>query len=140
MWLMAACSSIPDTEHTDPPPPQPIVQPAPPTLEFETRSDTVYSETLKRQEATTSADRGAAVRYMVQIGAFKDPHNASRVQKRARERYNMPVLNDFNAVYGLYQIRIGFFETKETAYEFRSRMQADYPNDYSGSWVVQLKR
>lgn len=77
---------------------------------------------------------------MVQIGAFKDPYNASRIQTLARARYRIPVLNDFHPVYGLYQIRIGFFETVEAARGFRDRLRQEFPNDYADSWVVQLKR
>ena len=77
---------------------------------------------------------------MVQIGAFKDPQKASRVQTVARERLHMPVLNDYHAALDLYQIRIGFFETYEAAQGFRLRMQKEFPTDYNDSWIVQLKR
>ena len=77
---------------------------------------------------------------MVQIGAFKDPQKASRVQTVARERLHMPVLNDYHTALDLYQIRIGFFETYEAAQNFRIRMQKEFPTDYEDSWIVQLKR
>jgi len=80
------------------------------------------------------------IRYMVQIGAFKDPHRASEVQAEARKRYKMPVLNDYHAALGLYQIRLGFFVSRVSAHEFRQRMIKDYPAEYRDSWVVQLKR
>ncbi len=77
---------------------------------------------------------------MVQVGAYKDPQNANTVQVAARERYHLPVLNDYHTVLGLYQIRIGFFETREAAQDFLGKMQHDYPSDYKDSWIVQLKR
>lgn len=77
---------------------------------------------------------------MVQIGAFKDPHNASKVQVSARNRYHMPVLNDYDIAHGYYQIRIGFFESEDAARALCERLQKEYPNDYKDSWVVQLKR
>ena len=92
-------------------------------------------------DPTTSREaREYQIKFMVQIGAFKDPQYASAVQTAARERYHMPVLNDYNTSYALYQIRIGFFETKEAAYAFRLRMRREYPADYRDAWVVQLKR
>jgi cell division septation protein DedD len=77
---------------------------------------------------------------MVQIGAFKVARNASRVQTTARSRYHLPVLNDYNTAHALYQIRIGFFETKDDAYKFRQQMQLEHPADYKDAWVVQLRR
>jgi hypothetical protein len=77
---------------------------------------------------------------MVQIGAFKDPHLATAVQSSARQRFHMPVLNDYNIQVGLYQIRLGFFETRSSAHAFRRKMAAEYPADYKDSWVVQLTR
>jgi hypothetical protein len=77
---------------------------------------------------------------MVQIGAFKDPQLATGVQTRARERYHLPVLNDYNILVGLYQIRIGFFETRDAANDFKARMMKAFPEDYKDAWVVQLKR
>lgn len=84
--------------------------------------------------------RDIQIRYMVQIGAFKDPQYAAAVQTAARDRYHLPVLNDFNTSHALYQIRIGFFETREDAYNFRQKMRKDFPGDYKDAWVVQLKR
>jgi hypothetical protein len=52
----------------------------------------------------------------------------------------MPVLNDYHIQMGLYQIRIGFFETRRGAEAFRKRMVMEHPAEYKDSWVVQLKR
>ena len=110
------------------------------TLEFETRTDTVTAlrGTERRNAGTPS--HGTQVRYMVQIGAFTLPHNASTLQAEARKRYGMPVLNDYHAGLGIYQIRIGFFESRESAKTFRQRMIEEHPADYKDSWIVQLKR
>lgn len=109
-------------------------------MEFETRTDTVSVEKRSQETPAEHEARTIQIRYMVQIGAFKDPQFASMVQLTARDRYHLPVLNDFNTALALYQIRIGFFETREDAYAFRKKMQRDFPNDYKDAWVVQLKR
>lgn len=109
-------------------------------MEFETKTDTVAMEKTHLDSVATHEGRDIQIKYMVQIGAFRDPNLATAVQTAAREGYHLPVLNDFNPAYGLYQIRIGFFETREDAHEFRQRMQRDYPSDYKDAWVVQLKR
>jgi cell division septation protein DedD len=116
-----------------------VVQ-ASPKVEFETRTDTVKSERPNEQGSAPLQSREPLIRFMVQIGAFKDPQNASRVQVAARERYHLPVLNDYQADTELYQIRIGFFASRDSAYAFRDRLQKEYPDDYKGSWVVQLNR
>lgn len=112
----------------------------PPKMEFETKTDTVAMEESRLDSARSHQSPDLQVRYMVQIGAFKDPQYASTVQTTARARYHIPALNDYNTALGLYQIRIGFFETKADAYAFRQRMLREYPNDYKDAWVVQLKR
>lgn len=109
-------------------------------MEFETKTDTVAMEKSQLDSAGAHQSQVLQVRYMVQIGAFKDPHYASNVQSIARERYHMPALNDYNTALALYQIRIGFFESREDAYAFRKRMQQEHPIDYKDAWVVQLKR
>jgi len=53
--------------------------------------------------------------------------------------YRMPVLNDYLAGAGLYQIRIGFFESRENARTFQQQMKREYPSEYGDSWIVQLK-
>jgi cell division protein FtsN len=109
-------------------------------MEFETKTDTIAMEKSRLDSVSAHIRREIQVKYMVQIGAFKDPQYASAVQAEARGRYHLPVLNDFNTAHALYQIRIGFFETREAAFEFRQRMQREHPSDYKDAWVVQLKR
>jgi cell division septation protein DedD len=139
---LSGCGSSEEAAQERPPaPPQQHPVPLPARkLEFETRTDTVTAvHGADRRPAVTPA-REVQIRYMVQIGAFQDPHRASEVQAEARRRYKMPVLNDFHAARGLYQIRLGFFVSRESAHEFRQRMMKEYPADYRDSWVVQLKR
>jgi hypothetical protein len=133
------CSSTPEAQGTPPPSP-PNVQQTPPQMEFETKTDTVHALKSKTGEPTRANNSEPQIKYMVQIGAFKDPHNASRVQVSARDRYHMPVVNDFDVMRGLYQIRIGFFESENTARAFCEQLQKDFPNDYKDCWVVQLRR
>ncbi len=137
------CGSTEETTEQAPPQPQPVVVAKPPVQEkpvFETRTDTVSTVRKAERHPGGANRREAQIRFMVQIGAFKDPQNASRVQTTARQRYHLPVLNDYHTKLALYQIRIGFFETREAAVSFRSRMMREFPEDYKDTWVVQLKR
>jgi len=109
-------------------------------MEFETRTDTVNALRGIEHRATGTSVNPERIRYMVQIGAFADPHHAAVVQSEARKRYHLPVLNDYHAGRKLYQIRIGFFETRVNARLFRQQMIREYPVDYADSWIVQLKR
>lgn len=136
--ILVGCGRIPETQETQTLPP--VAAPPQQRIEFETKTDTVTMEHSGSIAAAGNEARDIQIRYMVQIGAFKNPHNASAVQAIARERYHLPVLNDFNTAFTLYQIRIGFFETKEDAYKFRTRMQQEYSSQYNDAWVVQLKR
>jgi len=135
--LVLQCTSTREAEQTPPPPPQP--QEASP-LQFETKQDTVFLQNERENGLRISSERGPEIRFMVQIGAFKDAQNASGVQTLTRERYHVPVLNDFHTGLSLYQIRVGFFETYEAAQAFRLRLQREYPGDYNDSWIVKLKR
>jgi len=109
-------------------------------MQFRTRADTVTALHAAETGTVGAPGRTAQVRFMVQIGAFKDPKHASAVQAATRRRYRMPVLNDYLAGPGLYQIRIGFFESRENARAFQEQMKREHPTDYVDSWIVQLKR
>ena len=109
-------------------------------LGFETRVDTINTVSEGDHATAVEGRRERQIRFMIQIGAFKDARNASRIQGVARERYHLPVLNDYHTRLGLYQIRIGFFETREQAMVFRQQMKTGFPTDYKDAWVVQLKR
>ena len=140
--LCAGCGS---TEEVAPPSPQapapsPTKQEEAPPIRFETKTDTVNTVGNVEHPEPTADAREAQIRFMVQVGAYKDPQNASTVQVTARDRYHLPVLNDYHATLGLYQIRIGFFESREAAQQFLEKMQHDFPTDYKDSWIVQLKR
>lgn len=110
-----------------------------PGVKFETKTDTVNSVHRSGWSEAGTGEHEGQVRFMVQVGAFKDPQNASRLQELTRARYGVPVVNDFNIQYGLYQIRIGFFETWDEADAFRRRLRSEHKNDYSDCWIVQLK-
>jgi cell division protein FtsN len=135
--LLTACTATEQT-YTERPPSVETAKPA--QMQFETRVDTVYIDTPSKVDEKERSPRYEQIRFMVQIGAFKDPRNANRVQLLARERFRLPVVNDYHAEYGLYQIRIGFFETREAAMEFRRRMQREHPREYADCWVVHLRR
>ncbi len=142
-WSVLAlfgCGSSEEVHEPPPTPSTPAVQPAQQKLGFETRVDTVKTVTEGERTGTSETPRERQIKFMIQIGAFKDARNASRIQGIARERYHMPVLNDYHMRLALYQIRIGFFETREQAMLFRQQMQSGYPTEYKDAWVVQLKR
>lgn len=134
------CGTVEESQESPPPAPPPAVRQKPENMEFETRTDTVYSKKTGFAGSKTPIERERQIRFMVQIGAFKDPKKASEVQLLARQRYRLPVLNDYHPTLSLYQIRIGFFETRQGAYQFRERMHREFPADYNDAWVVQLKR
>ena len=137
---LCGCGSTEEAGESPPPPGTPASQQTQQKLGFETRIDTVKTVSEGERAGIAEAPRERQIRFMIQIGAFKDALNASRIQGIARERYHLPVLNDYHTRFGLYQIRIGFFETREQAMVFRQQMQSGHPSDYKDAWVVQLKR
>ena len=142
LLLLGGCGTTAEVDELQEQIPEPpAVQPAhPPAMQLETRTDTVDAVHGAGHALENAKSREPQVKFMIQIGAFKDPHNASTVQMLARDRYHLPVLNDYNTTSGLYHIRIGVFETRESAYAFRQKMLAEHPDAYRDSWVVQLKR
>jgi cell division protein FtsN len=138
--VLIGCGAAEESQDATPPPAASATQQGAQKLGFETRVDTVKTVSRGDHARIDEAPRERQIRFMIQIGAFKDARNASRVQGIARERYHMPVLNDYHTRLGLYQIRLGFFETREQALAFQHKMQSSYPSDYKDAWVVQLKR
>ena len=137
---LCGCGSSEDIRETAPPPSSHATRQSQQKLGFETRIDTVKTVSEGDHAGSAEMPRERQIKFMIQIGAFKDARNASRIQGLARERYHLPVLNDYHMRLGLYQIRIGFFETREQAMVFRQQMRTGFPSDYKDAWVVQLKR
>jgi cell division protein FtsN len=138
--LLAGCGSTEGSEQTAPPEPAPAAKQESHRLELESHVDTVATVTGGAKGSGGSGLREPQVRYMVQIGAFRNPRNASNVQAVARRRFQATVINDYNTKTGLYQIRIGSFETREAAAAFRQQIQAQHPESYKDSWIVQLTK
>ena len=138
--FLPGCGSSEEPAAVEKPAPPAPRNESPERVQFHTHADTVTALNAGEHGTVGAPGRTAQIRFMVQIGAFRDPHHASEVQGEARKQYHMPVLNDFLAGPGLYQIRIGFFESRENARAFRQQMRQDYPSEYSDSWIVQLKR
>lgn len=143
--LLAGCGT-PEyaTDQRVPPPTIPppyvvpdTVRPEPP-LSFRIQSDTVATAGTPGAAPQGSTAESPDIRYMVQIGSFRNAANAAAIQARARERYGVPVVNDYNTITGLYQIRIGFFETREAALALRNRLAREFPEEYGDAWVVRL--
>jgi cell division septation protein DedD len=112
----------------------------PPPAELVARVDTIEAAGTAEAVVADSTLAEGEVRFSIQIGAFKEPANASATQARARERYTLPVLNEFQEHTGLYRIRIGSFTTREEAQSHLQRMKTDFPADYKRSFILQLKR
>ena len=109
-------------------------------MAFETRIDTVNSEHPAENGPGGQSEYEPLLRFGVQVGAFKDPLNATRVQLAAKERFQLPVMSDFHPDSAMYHVRIGAFTTKDSAYVFRERIQKEYPQDYKDSWIVQFMK
>jgi len=134
------CGATEEIQEPTAPPPRPAAKEETARMKFASKTDTVSVTQTGRSDSMNAPGREPEIRFMVQIGAFKNPPLAAAVQTLARTRYRMPVLNDYALKAGLYQIRIGFFETREAAMAFRAKMQKDYPEEYRDAWVVQLRR
>jgi cell division septation protein DedD len=138
--FLPGCGTTGETAQAPRPAPAAPRTETPEGVRFHTQADTVTAVHAAEHETVGSPGKTSQIRFMVQIGAFRDPHHASEVQTSARTRYHMPVLNDYLAGQALYQIRIGFFDTRENARTFQQQMRKDFPADYTDSWIVQLKR
>lgn len=143
--LVAGCTAT-GPHHADPSP-TPAVQeqapapaPPPPPVEFVTKVDTVDAARTEEPAPADSVLASDEARFCVQVGAFREPQNAGAAQANARERYGLPVRNEFNERAGLYQIRIGAFLTRDEARALLLRMQAEHPADYRDSFIIQGKR
>jgi cell division septation protein DedD len=109
------------------------------TTTFETRTDTV-APVHAQPTPDLSPYSTAPVQYTVQIGAFREARNANATQTLARERFQVPVVNEYSAVRRLYQIRVGFFPTKDLALDFVKKLRATYPHEYKDAWIVRLNK
>jgi cell division protein FtsN len=108
---------------------------------FETRTDTIDAEGAQPKTQTDAAVAASAeLRFTVQIGSFTDAKNASLAQAAARQRYQLPVVNDYDAQRRRYQIRIGFFESKEAASAFCTKLKSDFPLEYKDAWVAPINK
>ncbi|MCK5572581.1 MAG: SPOR domain-containing protein [Bacteroidetes bacterium] len=105
-------------------------------IRFEVHTDTV--DVVKQTEETlpSPAVSEGTVQFAVQIGAFKDPENARTVADAARKRFSHPVTDEFDKESGLYLVRVGRFESRDTAHELRLEMQRDFRD----CWIVQVRQ
>lgn len=141
LLLVAACGGTVKIEE-DPyyRPPDTTARAQTQATQFEASTDTVASLPGRAPaDSLRAGDAGVTAHYTIQIGAYKDPRNASATQARARERYNVPVLNEFDPKRGLYQIRLGLFEAREAAEAFLAAMKTEHPGEYRDAWIAVLK-
>lgn len=136
-WLIAGCGSSENVDRDWSALPDTTAQTR--KSSFETRTDTVLAADGKRSTEASEVN-ASPVRFTVQIGSYSIAKNASAAQGVARQRYSLPVVNEYNAARRMYQIRIGFFETDAAAKEFRLQLVRDHPADYKGAWVVQITK
>jgi len=88
-WSVLAllgCGSSDEARESYPPEKTPATQPTQQKLGFETRVDTVKTVSDGDRAGVAEAPRERQIRFMIQIGAFKDARNASRIQGIARAR------------------------------------------------------
>lgn len=141
LLLLAACGGsmqIEEDPYARPPDSTARAQTRP--TQFETMTDTVATVgTQQPSEPSSTVAAAGGEHFTIQIGAYKDPRNASQVQAIARERHDLPVLNDYDPRRGLYQIRIGLFENREAADGMLREMKAAWPQEYRDAWVVVLR-
>jgi cell division septation protein DedD len=109
-----------------------------PKTEFETQTDTIAAQQQEEQAPRGTSPRPTGARYAVQIGSFRMQGNASRAVAQARQRFQQPVVNDYNSPRQRYQVRVGFFLTREDAEAFRTRIVNEYPREYGDAWVVRI--
>ncbi|HEX9005987.1 MAG TPA: SPOR domain-containing protein [Bacteroidota bacterium] len=135
LLIAAGCGSHEQTtEDRSIIPPQPEQQSP---VSIETRTDTVATIHPPAQEPPGRPAATAGLqRFKVQIGAFRDPQHASLVQNLARERFALPASNEYDTGTGTYRIRIGSFETRKEAEDFRKKMQQDFPGEYGDAWII----
>ena len=107
---------------------------------FETHTDTVDAVEGPRVSTDRESVDFTGTGFAVQIGAFRNPLNASTAQNAARTRLGVSVSNEYDAASALYLIRAGFFRSREEAVRFRSSILRRFPRDYHDSWIVEVKR
>jgi cell division septation protein DedD len=107
---------------------------------FEIRTDTVDAVEGPRTSTERDSTDETGTGFALQIGAFRDPRNASAAQTAARSRFEVPVTNEYNVASALYYIRAGFFRSRAEASLFRESIVRRFPAEYSDSWIVEVKR
>jgi cell division protein FtsN len=108
----------------------------PPPVSIETRTDTVATIRTPAQELPPVPATAPQNRFKVQIGAFHDPQRATLIQNLARERFAVPASNEYDTARGTYRIRVGSFETRKDAEDFRRKMQKEFPGEYADAWII----
>ena len=71
--LLGGCGGSTEALETQTSSPSPVIKHVQPKIEFETRTDTIASEKAPLDSIGAHQTQGVQIRYMVQIGAFKDP-------------------------------------------------------------------
>jgi cell division septation protein DedD len=112
------------------------------TPSLTTKQDTVIGATEKKSPQTSierKKNAASTTFYTVQIGAFRDPSNALRIQKTAKQRYSdQETYNKFDSRTRLYRVTIGNFPINKDAGAFAKTIARQYPQDFGAGIVVQM--
>ncbi len=106
---------------------------------FTVQADTVVVEKKKRQSsASTSISVKASAPkkfYTVEVGAFRMQSNIQRHKEQLAQRFKLPVRILFDSTLKLTRVCVGTFSSRNSAMEFITKMNNEYPKEYPGLWV-----
>jgi cell division protein FtsN len=139
--LLTGCGSTEQIETSPPPAPRAdsaAKETQPPVIQIETKTDTLVTLGMANVGSDSIASADSTARFTIQVGAFKEPKNAAAMQALVKLHCQEPVMNEFNARSGLYQIRVGKFVTQAEAAGLLRRLLVEHSSIYTGSWVVRI--
>jgi cell division protein FtsN len=106
---------------------------------FTVQADTVVVEKKKRQSsASTSISVKASAPkkfYTVEVGAFRMQSNVQRHKEQLAQRFKLPVRVLYDSTLKLTRVCVGTFSSRNSAMEFITKMNNEYPKEYPGLWV-----
>jgi cell division septation protein DedD len=115
---------------------------------FTAHSDTIVAQIVSQKsgEEKRSATARANVPspppkgkyFVLQLGAFQQSANATRIGELFKKRSSQPVNLLFDPAVKMYRIMVGNFATKEEAMAFQAQLKKDFPKDYDESWVAEM--
>jgi cell division septation protein DedD len=114
------------------------------STKFTAKQDTLKASLVRNNRPAPrppKIERPANPAFTIQIGAFQQPKNALRNQKRAKERFpKYSVYNNYYSRTKYYRVSIGKFMTSREAVAARKEILKKYPKDYSGCWINYIAK